>query len=74
MLENCESAKQRWGGVNELIDKWLKERQTLIVKLCDLSLNNDSSQENLVERFQSFCQILVDYVCLVHSERRRRRI
>ena len=68
MLENCESAKQRWGGVNDLIDKWLKERQTLIVKLCDLSVNQSSSTENIVERFQAFCQILVDYVSVGHFE------
>jgi len=68
MLENCESAKQRWGGVNDLIDKWLKERQALIVKLCDLSVNQGSSNENTVERFQSFCQILVDYVSVGHFE------
>ncbi len=68
MLENCKSAKERWGGVNDLIDKWLKERQALIVKLCDLSVNPGSSQENKVERFQSFCQILVDYVSVGHFE------
>ncbi|TNC79965.1 MAG: sigma D regulator [Oleiphilus sp.] len=68
MLDNCESAKQRWGGVNKLIDKWLKERQTLIVKLCDLSVNQGSSKENIVERFQVFCQILVDYVSVGHFE------
>lgn len=68
MLENCESAKQRWGGVNELIDKWLNERKDLIVKLCELSAKNASSKENLVERFQTFCQILVDYVSVGHFE------
>lgn len=68
MLDNCESAKQRWGGVNNLIDKWLKERQTLIVKLCDLSVNQGRSKENIVERFQVFCQILVDYVSVGHFE------
>lgn len=68
MLENCKTATERWGGVNEIIDKWLKERQTLIVQLCDLSVNNTSSTENMVERFQSFCQILVDYVSVGHFE------
>src|SRR3990167_2160105 len=68
MLENCNSAKERWGGVNELIDKWLKERQTLIVKLCDISVNPGSSEENRVERLQSFCQVLVDYVSAGHFE------
>lgn len=68
MLDNCESAKERWGGVSDLIDKWLKERQELIVQLCDISVNPGSSEENKVERFQGFCQLLVDYVSVGHFE------
>ena len=68
MLENCKNAAERWGGVNDLIDKWLKERQALIVSLCDLSVNPGSSQENKAEKFQSFCQLLVDYVSVGHFE------
>jgi regulator of sigma D len=68
MLEHCKSAKERWGGVNGLIDKWLKERQELIVRLCDLTVNPGSSEENRVERLQYFCQILVDYVSAGHFE------
>ena len=36
MLENCQNAKERWGGVSDIIDKWLKERQSLLVRYCDL--------------------------------------
>jgi regulator of sigma D len=68
MLDNCKNAAERWGGVSDLIDKWLKERQALIVGLCNLSVNSGSSQENKAERFQSFCQILVDYVSVGHFE------
>lgn len=68
MLENCKNATERWGGVNELIDKWLVERQELIVKFCDLTVNPPSSQENTIERLQAFCQVLVDYVSVGHFE------
>ena len=68
MLDNCKNAAERWGGVSDLIDKWLKERQLLIVSLCNLSVNPGSSQENKAEKFQSFCQILVDYVSVGHFE------
>jgi len=68
MLENCKNAKERWGGVNELIDKWLMERQELIVKFCDLTVNPASSQENTIEKLQGFCQVLVDYVSAGHFE------
>ena len=35
MLENCRNARERWGGVSELIDRWLKERQELLVQTWD---------------------------------------
>ena len=68
MLDNCKNAAERWGGVSDLIDKWLLERQSLIVGLCDLSVNPGSSEENKAEKFQSFCQLLVDYVSVGHFE------
>lgn len=68
MLENCKNASERWGGVNDLIDKWLDERKSLIVSLCSLSGNSSSSQEQRVEKLQRFCQILVDYVSVGHFE------
>ncbi|MFT6421094.1 MAG: regulator of sigma D, partial [Porticoccus sp.] len=36
MLENCKSAKERWGGVSQLIDQWLEERQEMLVRFCAL--------------------------------------
>ena len=68
MLENCKNASERWGGVSDLIDKWLNERRQLIVALCDLSVNPGSNQEQKAEQFQRFCQILVDYVSVGHFE------
>lgn len=68
MLDNCKNASERWGGVNDLIDKWLNERKELIVALCDLSVNPGSTQEQKAEKFQRFCQILVDYVSVGHFE------
>lgn len=68
MLDNCKNAAERWGGVNDIIDKWLQERKDLIVKFCDLSAYPAESSEAKVERFQVFCQILVDYVSVGHFE------
>jgi regulator of sigma D len=31
MLEGCQNAQERWGGVHKIIDKWLNERQELLV-------------------------------------------
>lgn len=68
MLENCKNAAERWGGVNNLIDKWLEERKKLIIALCDLSMNPGPSQELKAEKLQNFCQLLVDYVSVGHFE------
>ncbi len=69
MLENCRNARERWGGVSELIDRWLKERQELLVHYCDLSGENDFSQTGaLREKFVRLCEVLVDYVSTGHFE------
>lgn len=69
MLENCQNARERWGGVNELIDRWLKERQELLVRYCALSGDQDFSQtEALRQKFVGLCDVLVDYVSAGHFE------
>lgn len=69
MLENCKNAKERWGGVSEIIDRWLEERQTMLVQYCSLSgLDQDLSDLQRGEKLRSFCQILVDYVSAGHFE------
>lgn len=70
MLENCQNAKERWGGVNDIVDRWLHERQQLIVEYCSLSGiqtfdENDTEHQAQVRRL---CQILVDYVSAGHFE------
>lgn len=68
MLENCRNAKERWGGVSDIVDKWLKERQDLIVLYCEITSTESESPEALVSKYQRFCQILVDYVSAGHFE------
>lgn len=69
MLENCQNARERWGGVSELIDRWLKERQELLVHYCDLSGTTDFSRtEPLRHKFVRLCEVLVDYVSAGHFE------
>ncbi len=69
MLENCRSAKERWGGVSDLIDRWLKERQELIVHFCELSgTDSQTIEDGLVGKFVRLCEILVDYVSAGHFE------
>ncbi|WP_323813739.1 sigma D regulator [Cellvibrio sp. NN19] len=69
MLENCKTAKERWGGVSEIIDRWLEERQEMLVQYCALSgLDQNLSELQRGDKLRSFCQILVDYVSAGHFE------
>ncbi|OZG74294.1 anti-RNA polymerase sigma 70 factor [Hahella sp. CCB-MM4] len=69
MLDNCQSAKEKWGGVSEIIDRWLRERQDLIVRYCDLIGRGDFDDcEVAVTTFRQFCQVLLDYVSAGHFE------
>lgn len=70
MLENCKNAKERWGGVSEIVDRWLEERQQMLVQYCDLSAMDNTSGNDTQrgERLSALCQILVDYVSAGHFE------
>lgn len=64
MLEQCHNAKERWGGVSELIDRWLQERQNLLgmfVELPQLKLGDD-----VPGALKRFGEILVDYASSWH--------
>jgi regulator of sigma D len=70
MLENCQNARERWGGVNEIIDRWLQERQEMLVQYCALSAMDQQESNTAVrgEMLRNLCQILVDYVSAGHFE------
>ena len=70
MLENCQNAKERWGGVSNIIDRWLQERQDMLVQYCDISgIEKGTSSEAIRgEKLRTLCQILVDYVSAGHFE------
>lgn len=69
MLEDCDTAKERWGGVSELIDRWLRERQELIVHYCNLGTRSEQEKpEDVYQRLSRFCELLLDYVSSGHFE------
>lgn len=67
MLEEC-TIKERWSGVNDMIERWLEERQAMIVQYCGVSGVHQFSPTQSHRRLESFCQILVDYVSAGHFE------
>ncbi|MBY4675511.1 sigma D regulator [Marinobacterium arenosum] len=66
MLEKCRNAKERWGGVSEIIDHWLEERQQLISLF--VHLPNQRVANGLQSMTENFCQVLVDYLSSGHFE------
>lgn len=65
MLESCQNAQERWGGVHQLIDRWLQERHELVNAYGVLSGDKQPANAAALQRF---CEILVDYVSAGHFE------
>jgi len=67
MLESCQNAQERWGGVHKLIDRWLQGRHELVGAYDELG---DTPEALAADRkkLQRFCEILVDYVSAGHFE------
>ncbi|MDO6565007.1 sigma D regulator [Amphritea sp. 1_MG-2023] len=66
MLEKCRNAQERWGGVSDIIDNWLEERQKLISFF--VSLPQQNIQNTLNDKIQEFCQQMMDYISSGHFE------
>jgi len=67
MLESCQNAQERWGGVHSLIDRWLQERNELILAFDHLGSTAQELADNR-KTLQKFCEVLVDYVSAGHFE------
>lgn len=67
MLESCQNAQERWGGVHQLIDRWLRERHELVQAYTALVESPQAPAVNS-ESLQGFCELLVDYVSAGHFE------
>ena len=46
MLESCQNAQERWGGVHKLIDGWLKARHELVRAFDALGAKPEALSEN----------------------------
>lgn len=72
MLKRSEQAKQRWGGLHNAIDKWLHERQDVLVGYFQLAglppYQKDSHQLPSVDAIRDFCALLMDYISAGHFE------
>jgi len=68
MLEDCKDAQERWGGVSDIVDKWLGERQNLLIDYCKLSEDVQFDDEDSALGLRQLCEKLVDYVSAGHFE------
>ncbi|WP_282340233.1 MULTISPECIES: sigma D regulator [Pseudomonas] len=67
MLESCHNAQERWGGVHQMIDRWLQERHQLISAYYAFEAEPDGLAVT-PEALQAFCELLLDYVSAGHFE------
>ncbi|WP_027967210.1 sigma D regulator [Halomonas halocynthiae] len=67
MLEKCETAQERWGGVHQLVDHWLIQRRSLLVSFKALNDACDANMETPIKPYiDEFSQLLMDYVSSGH--------
>ncbi|MHC6227995.1 sigma D regulator [Pseudomonas sp. X10] len=66
MLDSCQNAQERWGGVHQLIDRWLKEREELVQAFRSLRDARPAFADK--DKNRDFCAVLVDYVSAWHFE------
>lgn len=66
MLDSCQNAQERWGGVHKLIDRWLNERAELVTAFRALRDAKPAFADK--DKNRDFCAILVDYVSAWHFE------
>lgn len=67
MPEIRQDARERWGGVHLLIDRWLVERHALVDAFKAINHKQPAPVAN-AEALQVFCELLVDYVSAGHFE------
>lgn len=69
MLKKANTTQDiQWSTVDKLIDRWLHERQELILLMCAVDgLKEYTPKETPVSiKIQAFCQVLIDYVSHGH--------
>jgi len=72
MLTKLAHAKEEWGGTLSVIDKWLDNRQKIIILYCQLAglPPYQKDKRGLPEQalITEFCQSLLDYASTGHFE------
>jgi regulator of sigma D len=67
MLDSCENVQERWGEVNQLVDRWLQGRHELIRAYATLNDKAEAASATAEDQ-REFCSMLLDYVSAGHFE------
>lgn len=70
MLKQTKNHIEHWGTVDKLVERWLKERQELILLYCAVDgLREYTPKDTPVTiKVQAFCDVLIDYMSAGHFE------
>ena len=71
MLDGCRDAKERWGGVHDLLDRWLHERHELVKQYMSANGIEDFQKQSDTPvdlKIKELCQTLMDYCSAWHFE------
>jgi regulator of sigma D len=63
------SIAERRTGTQDIIDKLLAERQSVLVMFCELAgMESKHEHDGEEQKLQQFCELLVDYSAFAHFE------
>jgi len=67
-MSDVENPQEQWSAVEKLIDRWLRERQGLILLYCAVEgLEELAHKQTPTDiKIRAFCQALIDYVSAGH--------
>lgn len=67
MLNYCNDTLERWGGVHDVIDRWLLQRRALLESLIALQESCDAELAGVDKvRLDTFSERLMDYISAGH--------
>ncbi len=68
-LSDLRNSREVWIDVENLLSRWLKERQDMLVLYCEVtSLTPFKARKPVSSEIQEFCEIMVDYISAGHFE------
>lgn len=70
MLKHSETTHEHWGTVDKIIEKWLNERQELILLFCAVDGLREFTPRStpIAVKVKAFCQVMIDYMSAGHFE------